>query len=376
MSMSSGSENKPTSFYTSSGRPEKLEPGQLRSKLAALLDDVTVNASTTPDGTPSPLGNSTASTGSTADTPPTNGHNNNIKTQPEGSPMPRPTFASQWYKPPPIPNSPPSNTTTGAPQTTPPTNPTNPANAALNNAISIKGRTDGVSIEIGKGNWPDLLSVLAERLAQSSDFFRGGRVALDVGSRPLMDSELQQIQELLEKVGMKLGAVRTKAERTFQAALTLGLPVKLEAEDSEGSEAQPASGNREGEDYFVYRGNLRSGQILEKREHILIIGDVNPGAEVISAGDIFVWGRLRGIVHAGADGDTQAVIVAMELDPVQLQIVDQAYTPPEEPTGLTARLMRKRTNIKRPEIAYIAQQRIVVEPWDETKPGGMAAFRR
>ncbi|MFN8490850.1 MAG: septum site-determining protein MinC [Caldilineaceae bacterium] len=369
MSMSSGSENKPAAFYASSGRTENLEPGQLRSKLAALLDDVTVTASTTPDGTPPPLGNSTAGT------TPVNGNSNSMKVQPEGSPMPRPTFASQWYKPPPIPNTPPSPPAASAPQSMP-ANPTNQANAALNNAISIKGRTDGVSIEIGKGNWPELLSALAERLAQSSDFFRGGRVALDVGARPLMDSELQQIQELLEKVGMKLGAVRTKAERTFQAALTLGLPVKLEAEESEGSEAQPAAGNREGEDYFVYRGNLRSGQILEKREHVLIIGDVNPGAEVISAGDIFVWGRLRGIVHAGADGDTRAVIVALELDPVQLQIVDQAYTPPAEPTGLTARLMRKRTNIKRPEIAYIVQQRIVVEPWDETKPGGMAAFRR
>jgi len=250
-------------------------------------------------------------------------------------------------------------------------------NPSVTNAISIKGRTDGVAIEIGKGNWPELLVNLTERLTQASDFFRGGRVALDVGTRPLLETELQQVQELVEKIGLKLGIVRTKAERTFQAALNLGIAAKLDpGGETESSEAMPASGNREGEQYFVYRGNLRSGQILEKREHILIIGDVNPGAEVISAGDIFVWGRLRGIVHAGADGDAQAVIVAFELDPVQLQIVDVTLAAPQETSSFATRLLRKRTTVKRPEIAYMANQQIMVEPWDETKPGGMAVFRR
>lgn len=326
-----------------------------------------------------PTANSTAS-GLTVDTTPSNSRENGVATPAEGAP-PSPTaappaFASQWYKPPSLPSTP-SPAPTSAASSLPSTPPTSAPSPATASAITIKGRTDGVAIEIGKGNWAELLVNLTERLTQASDFFRGGRVALDVGARPLVETELQQVHDLLEKMGLKLGAVRTKSERTFQAALSLGIAIKLDpGGEAESGEAMPAAGNRAGEQYFVYRGNLRSGQILEKREHILIIGDVNPGAEVISAGDIFVWGRLRGIVHAGADGDTQAIIVAFELNPVQLQIVDVTLAPPEEPTGFAARLLRKRATVKCPEIAYMVNQKIVVEPWDETKPGGMAAFRR
>lgn len=378
MSVSNGGENKSGSFYYNGGRAD-----QVQSKLAALLDDVTITeANTAVDRLP-PAAHS-PSPGLTLDATPSSSRENGVTPPAEGPPPPpaaaAPAFASQWYKPPALPATPSPATPLSSPATgpslpsTPPTSAPNPATAS---AITIKGRTDGVAIEIGKGNWAELLVNLTERLTQASDFFRGGRVALDVGARPLVETELQQVHDLLEKMGLKLGAVRTKSERTFQAALSLGIAIKLDpGGEAESGEAMPAAGNREGEQYFVYRGNLRSGQILEKREHILVIGDVNPGAEVISAGDIFVWGRLRGIVHAGADGDTEAIIVAFELNPVQLQIVDVTLVPPEEPTGFAARLLRKRATVKRPEIAYMANQKIVVEPWDETKPGGMAAFRR
>ena len=374
MSVSSGGENKPGSFYYNGGRAD-----QVQSKLAALLDDVTITGANTGEDRMPPTVNSTAP-GLTVDTTPSNSRENGATSPVEGAPpspaAAPPAFASQWYKPPSLPSTP-SPAPTSAVSSLPSTPPTSAPNPATASAITIKGRTDGVAIEIGKGNWAELLVNLTERLAQASDFFRGGRVALDVGARPLVETELQQVHDLLEKMGLKLGAVRTKSERTFQAALSLGIAIKLDpGGEAESGEAMPAAGNRAGEQYFVYRGNLRSGQILEKREHILIIGDVNPGAEVISAGDIFVWGRLRGIVHAGADGDTQAIIVAFELNPVQLQIVDVTLAPPEEPTGFAARLLRKRATVKCPEIAYMVNQKIVVEPWDETKPGGMAAFRR
>ena len=364
MSLSSG-ENKSGSFYANGGRAD-----QVQSKLAALLDDVTITGVNAAVGEIPPTANA-APKGPVVDATSATGSENGVTKSPEGTPTPlpaaAPSFASQWYKPPPLPS-------TAPPASAPPLATANPA---LANSISIKGRTDGVSIEIGKGHWPELLGSLTDRLTQASDFFRGGRVALDVGARPLLETELQQVQDLVEKIGLKLGIVRTKSERTFQAALNLGIAAKLDpGGETENGEAMPAAGNREGEQYFVYRGNLRSGQILEKREHILIIGDVNPGAEVISAGDIFVWGRLRGIVHAGADGDTNAIIVAFELDPVQLQIVDVTLAPPEEPSGFAARLLHKRTKVKRPEIAYRVNQQIVVETWDGTKPGGIAAFRR
>lgn len=243
-------------------------------------------------------------------------------------------------------------------------------------AVVIKGRSEGVVIEIGKGQWSDLLEELAERLTQAGGFFRGGNVALDVGSRPLLETELVAAQTLLETSGMKLAVVLSGAERTFEAAISLGLAARLlDAEGGTDAEVESSDSNQGFARYFVYRGNLRSGQILERNEHVMIVGDVNPGAEVSSQGDILIWGRMRGIAQAGSNGDKRAIVVALQMEPIQLRIggilaIDTATT--ERANG---RWTRKATE-KRPEVAYVANERIMIEPWDESKPGGLTAFRR
>ena len=63
---------------------------------------------------------------------------------------------------------------------------------------------------------------------------------------------------------------------------------------------------------------------------VLVLGDVNPGATVSAAGHVLVWGRLRGIAHAGRDGDQKARIVALQLRPLQLRIADQVARGPED----------------------------------------------
>ncbi len=404
--------DKSGGFYKNNGPADAV-----RSKIAALLDDVTVAerasgvASVPTAPRPPAITDNSGATGNAngAETSPTikaesrvsepppvmpNEKGAATSTPPNIAPLPSPgviSSANPWSPPLqnagvqnapglniPAPNIPPK-------LTPPPTPLQNAASSPVDNsrpqngnqAISIKGRTDGVAIEIGKGHWADLLSELEVRLTEASDFFRGGRVALDLGSRPLVEEELTQVHDLLQKIGLKLGIVRTKSQLTFQTALNLGLSTRLEpGGDAESAAAQAALSNRAAEQHFVYRGNLRSGQVLQKHEHILVIGDVNPGAEIISAGDIFVWGRLRGIAHAGADGDTKAVIVAIELDPVQLQIVDIAGSIPEEPTSFTGRLLKKRRVVNRPQIVYLNGKQLVIEPWDESRPGGIAAFRR
>lgn len=246
------------------------------------------------------------------------------------------------------------------------------------NAVHIKGRGDGIIIEISKGNWPDLLNHLSERLTQAAGFFRGGTVALHVGGRPLLEHELKQVNDLLTTFNMQLGVIRTSAERTFDAAIALGLAAKLETSDGEtDAEIETAESNRSADHHFVYRGNLRSGQVLERAEHILIIGDINPGAEVISTGDILVWGRVRGLVHAGADGDSRSVVLALDLEPIQLRIANVVATPEDlQGNQSSSRWGWKRQEQRRAAIAYVAQERITVEPWDDSKPGGVSAFRR
>ena len=72
---------------------------------------------------------------------------------------------------------------------------------------------------------------------------------------------------------------------------------------------------------------LRSGTRIEFAGHVVVLGDVNPGAEVVAEGNVIVWGRLRGMVHAGAQGNRKAVICALELSPMQLRIADEVSAP-------------------------------------------------
>lgn len=242
-------------------------------------------------------------------------------------------------------------------------------------AINIKGRAGGILVEIGHGDWSLLMASLAERLAGAGNFFRNGAVALDLAARPLTETELHQLHKMLTDQELELVLVNTASQETFQVALDMGLSAKLETLDGETTaSAQPAHSNLRNEPHFVYAGHLRAGQVLQRSEHVLVIGDVNPGATVISNGDILVWGNLRGLAHAGAGGDTRAVIAALHLTPVQLRISDFVAIAPEP--APKRRWGRQQMPSKQAEVAYIHGDRIIVEPWDATKFGGIAALRQ
>lgn len=246
----------------------------------------------------------------------------------------------------------------------------------LPGSVNIKGRAGGVLIEIGKGHWPDLFVVLADRLTRSANFFRNGKVALDLAARSLSEQELRKLYHLLAQHHLTLSLIRTASVDTFQLALGLGLAAQLEqAESNNLTAAQPTLSNIVEEQHFIYSGHLRAGQVLQRSEHILVVGDVNPGATVISDGDILVWGRLRGVAHAGAGGDGRAVIVALDLSPVQLRIHEMLAIAPEAQHSKGWGPW-KRSVSRQPEIAYLAGNEIVVETWEATKFGGIATLRR
>jgi septum site-determining protein MinC len=79
------------------------------------------------------------------------------------------------------------------------------------------------------------------------------------------------------------------------------------------------------------RQHLRSGQTVSHKGHLVIIGDVNPGAEVMAEGDVTVWGALRGIAHAGIGGNTDAEIRALKLQPIQIRIANAIARSPDKP---------------------------------------------
>jgi septum site-determining protein MinC len=107
---------------------------------------------------------------------------------------------------------------------------------------------------------------------------------------------------------------------------------------------------------ILIRKTLRSGQIIQHAGHVVILGDVNPGAEIIAGGDVVVWGHLRGVVHAGARGDESCVVCALELQPTQLRIgVLISVSPPP-----------KKRRKPHPERAFVEDRQIKAEPWTET----------
>lgn len=95
-------------------------------------------------------------------------------------------------------------------------------------------------------------------------------------------------------------------------------------------EALPAPGSEDNDALFLMSGILRSGQVLHHNGNLLYLGDVNPGGTITCSGDIYILGSLRGMAHAGVDGNEEAIIAASLMSPTQLRIADIISRPPDE----------------------------------------------
>lgn len=115
---------------------------------------------------------------------------------------------------------------------------------------------------------------------------------------------------------------------------------------------------------FVHRGTLRSGQSCRHAGTVVILGDVNPGAQVVCGGDVLVWGRLRGFVHAGAMGDEHAIVAALDFEPVQLRIAGHIAMTPKGASNNPGYWFWKRDSSGKPEVARVVDEQIYVDPWD------------
>jgi len=217
--------------------------------------------------------------------------------------------------------------------------------------IEIKGIRDGLLITIGDGaDWESVQAALIARIEAQADFFNGARVALDVGSRPLKAAQLGKLRDRLGDFGITLWAVTSDSPKTQQNARSLGLETQL-TKPRPGRVVKPLDPHPEGEEALLVRRTLRSGMRVTFAGHVVVLGNVHPGAEIIAGGDIIVWGRLKGVAHAGANGNTQAVVCALDLSPTQLRIAGHIATAPP----------RKGKPV--PEKASLKDGQVVAEPW-------------
>lgn len=195
-----------------------------------------------------------------------------------------------------------------------------------NSLIHIKGLRDGLLVSLDDAPWDQQRVALLAQVDGQPAFFQGARLALDVASQILHVNELVELRDQLSERGIFLWAVISESPTTEQTAQLLGLATRISKPRPEEIRKFAVEDLGEETALFLNR-TLRSGTRIEFSGHVVVLGDVNPGAEVVAEGNVIIWGRLRGAVHAGAKGNRNAVICALELSPMQLRIAEEISAP-------------------------------------------------
>jgi septum site-determining protein MinC len=218
--------------------------------------------------------------------------------------------------------------------------------------IQIKGIRDGLLVTAQTGTWSTRKEEIINLVNEKAAFFNGARVCLDVGDTLLRVTEITRIRDNLSDKGVILWAVLSQSEVTRNNASTLGLETKLQTKNDQKEKPEKEDA---GERAVYINKTLRAGYKVETRDHVIIKGDVNPGAEIVSAGNIIIWGKLKGSAIAGAEGNSNSCICALELRPTQMRIGEFVFPP----------LSRKGKIL--PEVAYIENDGFKIEIWNREK---------
>jgi len=223
--------------------------------------------------------------------------------------------------------------------------------------IAIKGTRNGLLLTLEPETpFSELLSALSDRLAEAPSFFRGASLAVDTSRRMLRMSERTQLETLLAHYHMSVAPLEqvTVARKETMSGPLPAADLVTQAPTITSPLGRDA---RASDDTLFLRRTVRSGQAIHHSSNIVVLGDVNSGAEIVAGGDILVWGVLRGMVHAGYPDNESASICALQLAPVQLRIAHLLSRPPE---GGDVQ--------QHPEVVTIRNGRIVVETWVNGRP--------
>ncbi|HWT27292.1 MAG TPA: septum site-determining protein MinC [Mobilitalea sp.] len=214
----------------------------------------------------------------------------------------------------------------------------------MNNSVIIKGNKYGIVVVLNpEENLDELKKLIAEKFRESSKFFENAKMAISFEGRKLSNEEQKVILDIIEENSdMQIVCVienDTETEETFRKTLEQRL---MELSNNTGQ---------------FYKGILRSGASLEFETSVIIIGDVNHGARVVSKGNIIVLGSLKGTAFAGATGNTNAFVVALDMNPTQIRIADTIARSPDKPV---------KDEVKEAKIAFLEEGNIYIEPLNKS----------
>lgn len=192
-----------------------------------------------------------------------------------------------------------------------------------NSLIKIKGLRDGLLVSLDDAPWDEQLSALISQVDSQPSFFQGARLALDVASQILHVDDLVDLRDKLSERGIFLWAILSESPTTEHTSQLLGLATRISKPRPEETRVHAVDDLGDETALFLQK-TLRSGTRVDFAGHVVVLGDVNPGAEIVAEGNVIIWGRLRGMVHAGAKGNKDCVICALDLSPTQLRIAGEA----------------------------------------------------
>jgi septum site-determining protein MinC len=200
-------------------------------------------------------------------------------------------------------------------------------------ALQLKGSKGGlVAIIDSNSSLTEIAEELTRKLAEGGVFFQGASVRMDLGGRQAHPEDIDKMQKLFTEHGL-----------VFAGLVPREVPGEPSKKGGKGEKETRA---------LILRRTLRSGQKIVYKGSVIVLGDVNPGAEISAGGDIIVMGKLRGVVHAGVRGDENVSVSALSLEPSQLRIGKVLSRAPDEKQG----------GGNGPEWARVQGGRIIVSP--------------
>ncbi len=212
----------------------------------------------------------------------------------------------------------------------------------MKDAVLIKSFQNGITIILNEeASFEELLAQIGTKFSEAKNFFGSATMALSLEGRKLTEAEEIQIIETIKKNSfLNITCIvghDEKRNKNFIKALK-----QVEKRLSGGDDGQ------------FYKGSLKDRDVLETENSVIILGDVHPGCAVISNKNIIILGGLYGETYAGGDGQQNAYIVALEMEPERLKIGDFKYKPTKQSKwGIRPKVQ--------PKIAYVKNNKIVME---------------
>lgn len=211
----------------------------------------------------------------------------------------------------------------------------------LENLVRFKGNKNGIQI-IFKENalFDELYTALIKKLETSRDFFSSAiKTTIQYDSSIFTKVQMEKISNLFNDYSLIVKQKLNFSNLVFRGEKKIEKKIELEGYETST---------------LIINKTLRGGKRIIYDGAVLLIGDINPGAEIVAGKDIIIYGFCRGLLHAGAFGDRNAKIIANKLQPIQLRIADVIARVPDNGVW--------HNNKCYGEIAYIQAEQLIIKP--------------